>query len=205
MTQQTWDEKWNKIKVRAHTIAEDIKSAMGPRDYPRSWGNILICLENMRLLERLVQGSDARIGLCGNPVATIERLIKSIVAIDEPGVESARGAGYIEQRSGRIDARSINGRDGAIPSSVKIGGTIQGETLWTVFEDEKLPGKHRCVNEDVASEFTINTEHNQEIQKEDEEGCEPIGRSEGHSLEDVDTCRPMVTLALVSLGGRPVR
>jgi hypothetical protein len=84
MTQKVWEEKWNRIKLRTHMIAEDIRPAMGPRNYPRNWGEICICLHNTAQLEQLVQGSDARIGRNGNPIAVIDRLIKSIARIDAP-------------------------------------------------------------------------------------------------------------------------
>jgi hypothetical protein len=35
-------------------------------------------------LEKLIQQSDARRGWSGDPIATIDRLTKSIIAIDEP-------------------------------------------------------------------------------------------------------------------------
>jgi hypothetical protein len=65
MTQQMWEEKWGRIKLRTHMIAGDIWAAMGPRNYPRCWGNIAICLQNMNQLEKLVQSSDAKRGWSG--------------------------------------------------------------------------------------------------------------------------------------------
>jgi hypothetical protein len=84
MTQQTWGEKWDSIKLRTQMKAGDIKYAMGPKSYPRSWGNTAICLQNTYQLEKLVQSSDAKRGRSANPIATIDRLINSIVTIDEP-------------------------------------------------------------------------------------------------------------------------
>jgi hypothetical protein len=84
MSQHVWEGKWNEIKIRVHMIAGDITAVMGLRDYPRNWGEILTCMNTLMILEKIVRRSDAKRGWCGNPMETIERLIKSIVTIDEP-------------------------------------------------------------------------------------------------------------------------
>jgi hypothetical protein len=84
MTQQTWEVKWDKIKVQVHVIAEDIKAVMGLRNYPRNWGETLKCMNTLWILERIVWSSDAKRGWCGDPLATTERLTKSIATRNEP-------------------------------------------------------------------------------------------------------------------------
>jgi hypothetical protein len=84
MTQQGWEKRWDKIKIRVHVIAEDIAAVMGPRNYPRNWGEIHTCTNTLLVLGKIVQRSDAKRSWCGDPVATIEKLIKRIVTIDEP-------------------------------------------------------------------------------------------------------------------------
>jgi hypothetical protein len=65
MTQQIWEEKWDEIKVRVHTIGGDIAAVMGLRNYPRNWVEIHTCMNTLIVLERLVWRSDAKRDRCG--------------------------------------------------------------------------------------------------------------------------------------------
>jgi hypothetical protein len=68
-------------------VLKDFRAAMNresyPPDDPRCWGSVLMAKRLVVTLATIMRDSNAEKGWSGNPIAVIERLIKSVEEIDE--------------------------------------------------------------------------------------------------------------------------
>jgi hypothetical protein len=79
--------KWDGIMDRVIMFIQDLRNALGPKDFERPWGRVRLCNQAMFWPDRLIDQSNVRRGCVRNPTPAMRNLFEKLQDPEESWTE----------------------------------------------------------------------------------------------------------------------